>query len=69
MTETQVDTRFVVTSRDSLDSKDYTNAVVCRDADEAAELLAQARVARPFQHHSVRPFGEPVDIPDDNPEE
>lgn len=66
MAETKTDDRVVVESFDSMDEKDYVSAIICRDMDEAVEIIAQARMRRPFEFHKLRRLADPVPEADED---
>jgi len=62
---TVTDERVVIESYSLDNGKDYVDATVCRDMDEAVELIEQARVRRPFLRHVLRRLAAPVPSPND----
>lgn len=53
---TDNDKRVVIESRNEAKDEDYVSAIVCRDQDEADEILGQVRATSPFMHHKTRSF-------------
>jgi len=68
---TVTDERVRIESYSQDDNSEYVSAVLCRDMDEAVELLEQERVRRPFLVHKLHRLADPVaslegldDLPD-----